>query len=149
MILIQHEDFDVGAEVESLKLIGSHIGAVVSFVGTVRELSDHGVLTALELEHYPKMTQKSLELISEEAKSRWDIEAVKIIHRVGRLLPSDRIVFVGVASQHRSEAFLACEYIIDVLKTKAPFWKKEHLSNGAHWVEAKQNDEEKSLRWEE
>jgi molybdopterin synthase catalytic subunit len=149
LIHIQHDDFDAGAEIESLRSIGSHIGAVVSFVGSVREFSDHGELVAMELEHYPQMTQKSLESIAAEAKSRWDIEAVKIIHRVGRLLPSDRIVFVGVASQHRSEAFLACEFVIDILKTQAPFWKKECLSSGDQWVDAKQSDEKKSRRWEQ
>ncbi|MBL4607187.1 MAG: molybdenum cofactor biosynthesis protein MoaE, partial [Pseudomonadales bacterium] len=125
MIHIQHEDFDVGAEIENLRCMGSHIGAIVSFVGTVREFSDHGALLALELEHYPQMTQKSLALIAAEAKSRWEVEGIKIIHRVGRLLPTDRIVFVGVAGRHRSEAFLACEFVIDALKTQAPFWKKE------------------------
>lgn len=148
LIHIQHDDFDAGVEIESLRDIGSHIGAVVSFVGSVRELSDHGELIALELEHYPKMTQKSLESIAAEAKSRWNVEAVKIIHRVGRLLPSDRIVFVGIASRHRSEAFLACEFVIDVLKTQAPFWKKECLPSGDQWVDAKQSDEKKSRRWE-
>ena len=147
MIHIQHEDFDCGVEIESLHSIGSHIGAVVSFVGLVREFADEGQLTAIELEHYPQMTQKSLERIAAEAKSRWDVEGIKIIHRVGRLLPENRIVFVGVASRHRGEAFSACEYVIDLLKTQAPFWKKECFASGEQWVEAKHSDVNKSNRW--
>ena len=147
MIRLQTEDFDTGAEINALHSMGSHIGAVVSFVGFVREFSGESRLDAIELEHYPQMTQKSLEHIAAEAQSRWNIERVIIIHRVGRLAPDEQIVFVGVASSHRSEAFSACEFAIDRLKTQAPFWKKECFTTGDQWVDAKLSDRSKSDRW--
>lgn len=146
MIKVQHEDFDPGDEIASLHQ-HAHIGAVVSFVGTVRDVNDDEKLSAMLLEHYPAMTQKSLEHIAESAKSRWDIVGLRIIHRVGYLQAADRIVFVGVASRHRRDAFNACEFIVDMLKTRAPFWKKEFLASGEQWVEAKEDDEEAACRW--
>lgn len=147
MIKVQHEDFDPGHEIASLQQ-HTQIGAVVSFVGTVRDVSDDEKLSAMLLEHYPAMTQKSLEHIAESARSRWDVVSLRIIHRVGYLQAADRIVFVGVSSRHRRDAFNACEFIVDRLKTNAPFWKKEFLESGSQWVEAKIDDEEAACRWD-
>ena len=129
-IRVQHEDFDTGAEIARLRQGNPRVGAVVAFVGTVRDLNDgHGVAT-LTLEHYPGMTEKSLAAIVEEACRRWRLEDLSVIHRVGLLHPTDQIVLVAVASAHRGDAFAACEFLMDYLKTRAPFWKKEATPEG-------------------
>lgn len=142
-VRVQVEDFDAGAEGKRLQRVSPEVGAVVSFVGTVRG----GEVRAMTLEHYPGMTEKSLEALVEEARRRWSLVAATVIHRVGRLMPGERIVFVGVASRHRSEAFAACEFLIDRLKTEAPFWKKEETNDSTRWVEAKEGDEARARRW--
>ena len=146
MIKIQHEDFDAGREIALLQS-STQIGAVLSFVGTVRS-NDNGTLESMWLEHYPVMTQNCLERIAEEAKTRWSILNLSIIHRIGHLNVGEQIVFVGVASAHRQDAFFAGEFIVDLLKTRAPFWKKEYFSDGRQrWVDAKNSDEESASRW--
>ena len=149
MIKIQQNDFDAGNEIAQLSGSGSQVGAIVSFVGTVREFSSNGKLVSMNLEHYPIMTQKSLEKIVKQAKSRWGIEEVRLIHRVGCLFPADQIVFVGVSSMHRGQAFMACEFIMDFLKTGAPLWKKENFETGAKWVDECEGDIEALRRWEQ
>lgn len=144
-LLVGPEDFDPGAEIEALSAGHSQSGAVASFVGLVRGASD-GV-RAMTLEHYPGMTEKQIAGLIEEAGRRWSLDAVTVIHRVGRLEPGARIVFVGVAGRHRAEAFAACEFLIDWLKTKAPFWKLEETSSGERWVESRESDEERARRW--
>ncbi|HAF01975.1 MAG TPA: molybdopterin synthase catalytic subunit MoaE [Methylophilaceae bacterium] len=146
-ILVQSEDFDVSDELNLLRQSSPNIGAVVSFVGLVRELNEDAIQT-LTLEHYPGMTEKSLHEIAQQALTRWDVLDVTIIHRVGTLRLQDQIVLVAVTSAHRHNAFLACEFIMDYLKTQAPFWKKEHTQHGEHWVEAKSIDDKASQRWE-
>jgi molybdopterin synthase catalytic subunit len=148
-ILVQESDFDPGAEIAALHTGQPRVGAVASFVGLVRDLNEGEGVTTLTLEHYPAMTEKSLREIAEQAKSRWDLLDVSVIHRVGKLQPQDRIVFVGVASMHRGEAFAACEFIMDYLKTRAPFWKKEGTPEGEKWVEARSSDDEAAARWKE
>ncbi len=136
MIRVQTEDFDAGAELEQLR--SSHkgqAGAMVSFTGLVRDLNAGDTVTQMTLEHYPGMTEKALQRIEQVANERWELTATLIIHRVGPLTPNDNIVFVAAASRHREQAFRACEYMIDTLKTEAPFWKKETLSDGTRWVE--------------
>lgn len=135
MIRVQHEDFDPGAELEQLRSgLQADAGAVVSFIGLVRDLNEGDHITAMTLEHYPGMTEKALDAITAEASVRWELLDVVIIHRVGPLEPNDRIVLVIAASSHRKDAFRACEFMIDTLKTKAPFWKKETTSQGSRWV---------------
>ena len=135
MIRVQHEDFDPGAELEKLRAgLQAGAGAVVSFIGLVRELNEGEAITAMTLEHYPGMTEKALESIAAEAITRWKLLDAFIIHRIGPLEPNDRIVLVIAASAHRKDAFRACEFMIDALKTKAPFWKKETTSHGSRWV---------------
>jgi molybdopterin synthase catalytic subunit len=146
-VRVQTEDFDVGFEISQLRTARKDTGAVVSFVGQVRDLNEGDVVSALTLEHYPGMTEKSLVRIIEQAKSRWDIFDALIIHRVGTLKPTDQIVFVAVTGAHRGEAFKACEFIMDCLKTEAPFWKKEATQTGERWVEAKQADDTARERW--
>ena len=137
MIRVQTEDFDPGLELEQLRSrYQGQAGAVVSFTGLVRDLNEGDSITQLTLEHYPGMTEKALEIIETTARERWDLGNVVIIHRIGPLAPNDRIVFVAAASAHRKEAFRACEFMIDTLKTDAPFWKKEVTDNGTHWVTA-------------
>ena len=131
-----------------MRLAQPSIGALVSFVGQVRDINGGDAINTLTLEHYPEMTQKALEAIELEAKTRWDIIDTLIIHRVGTLKPLDQIVLVAVTSAHRGEAFKACEFMMDYLKTSAPFWKKETTSQGEHWVEAKVSDDEAKLRWD-
>ena len=143
-IHIQIEDFDVSDEVEALTHSGPHIGAVASFIGYVR--GDDG-LTALTLEHYPGMTEQEIARIAAEAASRWTLTGVTIIHRVGRLEVGERIVLVAVASPHRGAAFEACEFLMDYLKTRAPFWKQEERGSQARWVEAKPSDDAAAERW--
>jgi len=135
MIRVQQEDFDPGAELERLRgRLQGRVGAMVSFIGLVRDLNEGAEITGMTLEHYPGMTEKALAAIAAEATTRWKLNDAVIIHRVGPLAPNDRIVLVVAAGAHRKEAFRACEFIIDVLKTKAPFWKKEATPGGARWV---------------
>lgn len=147
-ILVQESDFDPGAEIAALHAGQPKVGAVASFVGLVRDLNEGDSVAALTLEHYPAMTEKSLREIVAQAKDRWRVLDVTVIHRVGRLQPLDRIVFVGVASMHRGDAFAACEFIMDYLKTRAPFWKKEATPEGEKWVEARASDDAAADRWE-
>lgn len=144
-IQVQTEPFDLAAEQEALWRGNARVGALVSFVGLVRDLNE-GV-SHLTLEHYPGMTEKALTAIADEAAARWQLEGVTLIHRVGTLEPQDPIVFVGVVSPHRGDAFSACEFLIDSLKTRAPFWKKESTAAGERWVEARQSDETAAGRW--
>jgi molybdopterin synthase catalytic subunit len=147
-VRVQTEDFDLGAELAKLRLENPSIGGLVSFVGQVRDMNDGEAIKTLTLEHYPAMTQSALEAIEAEAKSRWDVIDALIIHRVGELKPQDQIVLVAVTSAHRGEAFHACEFIMDYLKTSAPFWKKEATNQGERWVEAKISDDEAKARWQ-
>jgi molybdopterin synthase catalytic subunit len=146
-VRVQYEDFDVGAEIAAMRLARKDIGAVASFVGQVRDLSEGDEVAAMTLEHYPGMTEKALERIVEQAKQRWDIFDARVIHRIGELKPLDQIVLVVVSSAHRGEAFSACQYIMDYLKTEAPFWKKEQTPAGERWVEAKVSDDSARDRW--
>jgi len=149
-ISVQEADFDVGAEIEALSAGRSDVGAVASFVGLVRAdtLAGRGdEVSAMTLEHYPGMTEKSLEAIVAEADGRWRLLGARVIHRFGRLVPGERIVFVGVASSHRGDAFAACEFIMDYLKTRAPFWKKEDTPAGGRWVDAREADDSAAARW--
>lgn len=146
-VRVQTADFDLGAEINQLRHTRKDIGAVVSFVGLVRDLNDGDTVSQLTLEHYPGMTEKSLAAIIEQAKVRWRIIDALIVHRVGTLQPSDQIVLVIVTSAHRGDAFSACEFMMDYLKTEAPFWKKEANSTGEHWVEAKLSDDAARERW--
>lgn len=146
-ISVQEADFDVGAEIEALSAGRSDVGAVASFVGLVREANDGSGVSAMTLEHYPGMTERALEDIVAEARARWSLLALRVIHRYGRLEPADRIVFVGVAGAHRGESFAACEFIMDYLKTRAPFWKREETPTGARWVDARETDDSAAARW--
>jgi len=148
-VRIQTEDFDAGAEIAALRRGDPKIGAVASFVGVVRDRNDGDSVAKMTLEHYPGMTEKAIEAIVAEAKTRWDILDVTVIHRVGELQPTDQIVLVVVAGGHRGEAFAACEFIMDYLKTRAPFWKKEETPEGARWVEARTSDDQAAERWVE
>ena len=145
-ILVQKEDFGLDAEVRELRK-NSSVGAVVTFLGTVRDLNDGKDVSGMTLEYYPGMTEKALTKIAKQALERWDIEDVTVIHRVGELRVTDQIVLVGVSGKHRGEAFDACEFVIDYLKTEAPFWKKETLPEGERWVEARDSDETAKERW--
>ena len=145
-ILITQDDFDIAGEYEALKQAG--VGAVVIFSGVVRDNADNPRLLAMTLEHYPGMTEMEISTIIEEAKGRWPLASVRVIHRVGRLLPEENIVFVGTASAHRQAAFESAAFIMDYLKTKAPFWKKEETEQGANWVDAREVDEDALRRWE-
>ena len=146
-IRVQTEDFDAGAEIAALRRGDPKIGAVASFVGVVRDLNDGESVGRLTLEHYPGMTEKAIEEIMVQARARWSILDALVIHRVGRLRPTDQIVLVVVASAHRGDAFAACEFIMDYLKTRAPFWKKEQTGGGARWVEARESDDIAAERW--
>jgi molybdopterin synthase catalytic subunit len=148
-VRVQTEDFDVAIELASMRKASADIGAVVSFIGQVRDINDGDVVSTLTLEHYPGMTERALEQIEQEAKSRWDINGSLIIHRVGTLQPLDQIVLVAVTSAHRGEAFKACEFIMDYLKTQAPFWKKEATPDGERWIAAKVSDDEAQSRWKQ
>lgn len=147
-VRIQTEDFDLSQEIKQLRSGDARVGAVASFVGTVRDRNDGSEVAAMTLEHYPGMTEKSLEEIIEKAKARWDIFDVLIIHRVGPLNIEDQIVLTAVTSAHRGEAFAACEYVMDYLKTLAPFWKKEDTPEGARWVDARLSDDEALKKWQ-
>lgn len=146
-IAVQTEDFDLSSEVAELRATQPQIGAVASFVGLVRDINDGSSVAAMSLEHYPAMTEKALHEIVTEAAQRWQIIDTTIIHRIGDLYPSDQIVLVAVASMHRHDAFAACEFIMDFLKTRAPFWKKELTPQGARWVDARESDETATQRW--
>lgn len=148
-VRVQTEDFDTGYEINQLRNARKDTGAVVSFVGQVRDLNDGDTVSTLTLEHYPGMTEKALEAIVGQALSRWDIFDAVVIHRVGALLPTDQIVLVAVSSAHRGEAFKACEFMMDYLKTEAPFWKKEVTNQGERWIEAKLTDGDARDRWHE
>ena len=147
-VRIQTEDFDLSQEIKQLRAGDARVGAVATFVGTVRDRNDGSEVAAMTLEHYPGMTEKSLEEIIEKAKARWDIFDVLIIHRVGPLNIDDQIVLTAVTSAHRGEAFAACEYVMDYLKTLAPFWKKEDTPEGARWVDARLSDDEALKKWQ-
>jgi molybdopterin synthase catalytic subunit len=147
MIRVQREDFDVGAELDRLSGGNTRIGGVASFIGTVRDMGGGDRVSALTLEHYPGMTEKKLAEIETEAHRRWPLEAVLIIHRYGRLALGDRIVLVATASAHREAALAACHFLIDWLKTDAPFWKSEETPSGARWVEARAEDDAARGRW--
>ncbi len=146
-IRIGPDDFDVGAELAALTAGQARAGALASFIGLVRDVNGEAGVAAMTLEHYPGMTEKALSAIVDEAKGRWDLIDVTVIHRVGRLLPGERIVFVAVASAHRGDAFAACEFIMDYLKTRAPFWKKEETPAGTRWVDARDSDDAAAARW--
>lgn len=148
-VRVQTEDFDAGAEINRMRTARSDTGAVVAFVGQVRDLNEGDQVSGMTLEHYPGMTEKALEAIVERAKARWNIFDTLIVHRVGALRPLDQIVLVVVAGAHRGEAFAACEYMMDYLKTEAPFWKKEQTSTGDRWVDARTSDDEAKKRWGE
>ena len=147
LIRVQENDFDISAEIAALRKGDPRVGAVVTFLGTVRDLNDGSQIKEMTLEHYPGMTEKALEEIVAQAKSRWDIYQALVIHRVGPLLPENQIVLVAVTSAHRGEAFAACEFIMDYLKTAAPFWKKEETPEGGRWVDARVTDETAMARW--
>ncbi len=146
-VTVQAEDFDLSAEVAALRAGDAGVGAVAAFVGTVRDRNDGQGVSAMELEHYPGMTERAIEAIVDTARARFDIRAVRIIHRVGLLQPQDQIVLVAVTSAHRGQAFQACEFLMDYLKTQAPFWKKETTPDGARWVDARVADDEALRRW--
>jgi molybdopterin synthase catalytic subunit len=147
-VRIQTQDFDLSTELKQLRQGDARVGAVAAFVGTVRDQNDGSQVSAMTLEHYPGMTEKSLEEIIQKAKERWDIYNVLIIHRVGPLNIEDQIVLTAVTSAHRGEAFAACEFVMDYLKTLAPFWKKEDTESGARWVDARLSDDEALKKWE-
>jgi len=146
-VSVQREDFDIAAEIARLTGTDRDIGAVVSFTGLVREMTAGGPITAMELEHYPGMTERSLEAIVAEARQRWPLQGVRVIHRYGPLAPGDRIVLVLTASRHRQAAFEAAEFLMDYLKTRAPFWKKEAHGGEARWIDARDADDSAAERW--
>ncbi len=147
-VRVQEEAFDVGQELAALTAGRVDVGAVASFVGLVRDRNDGQGITAMTLEHYPGMTQSALDDIVAQARSRWDLLDVLVVHRYGRLVPGDPIVLVLVSSAHRGEAFSACEFVMDFLKTSAPFWKKEVTPDGARWVDARDTDSAAARRWD-
>jgi molybdopterin synthase catalytic subunit len=146
-VRVQREDFDIGAEIAAFRRADPGIGAIASFIGLVRDANAGEAVAGMTLEHYPGMTEKALAGIVAEAKDRWDIIDALVIHRVGELKPLDQIVLVVVTGAHRGEAFAACEFIMDYLKTQAPFWKKEQTAQGARWVEARASDDQAAERW--
>ena len=146
-VRVQEAPFDIGAEIDRMRAGDARIGAIATFVGTVRDVNDAASVSSMVLEHYPGMTERALEEIVEDAKSRWSIFDALVVHRVGRLDPTDAIVLVAVTSAHRQDAFAACEFIMDFLKTRAPFWKKESTGAGERWVEARQSDDDAAARW--
>ncbi len=146
-VSIQTQDFDVSQELAALRAGDARVGAVCSFLGTVRERNDGSSVASMALEHYPGMTEKSIAAMMDEAQKRFDIYAARVIHRVGLLQPEDQIVWVAVTSAHRGESFKACEFLMDYLKTQAPFWKKEVTPAGARWVDARVSDDQALARW--
>ena len=147
-VRVQLEDFDAGAEIARLRAGNPKTGAVASFIGIVRDVNEGAAVGSITLEHYPGMTEKSLTAIAEQAKDRWKLLDVLIIHRVGTLAPTDQIVLVVTTSSHRGDAFAACQFVMDYLKTDAPFWKKETIGDGTRWVDARDSDSEARKRWE-
>jgi molybdopterin synthase catalytic subunit len=146
-VRVQTADFDPGREIAALRAGDLRVGAVASFIGVVRDLNDGDAVTTLFLEHYPGMTERELDRICAEARMRWNIYDTLVVHRVGELHPADQIVLVVVTGAHRGEAFAACEFIMDYLKTRAPFWKREDTPQGARWVEARTSDDAAAVRW--
>ena len=146
-VSIQVEDFDVTHELAQLRANDARVGAVCSFVGTVREINSGNAISSMELEHYPGMTEKSITSMMEEAAKRFDIYGARVIHRIGLLHPQDQIVLVAVTSAHRGTSFQACEFLMDYLKTQAPFWKKEVTPDGSRWVDARESDDVALARW--
>jgi molybdopterin synthase catalytic subunit len=146
-VRVQREDFDIGAEIAAFRRAGPGIGAIASFIGLVRDVNEGDAVAGMTLEHYPGMTEKALAGIVAQAKHRWDIVDALVIHRVGELKPLDQIVLVVVAGAHRGAALAACEFIMDYLKTQAPFWKKEQTAQGTRWVEARASDDQAAERW--
>lgn len=146
-IRVQTEPFDAGAVIDAMRAGNPAIGAIATFIGLVRDVNAGAEVSAMTLEHYPGMTEKALAGIVAEARERWDLVDVTVVHRVGALRPTDPIVLVAVASAHRGDAFQACEFIMDYLKTRAPFWKKEEGSQGGGWVDARESDEQAARRW--
>ncbi len=146
-VAIQTHDFNIADEIEALRRANRQVGAVCSFIGTVRDRNEGSDVRAMELEHYPGMTEKSIEAMIDEAMRRFDIFGARVIHRVGLLQPLDQIVLVAVTSAHRGESFQACEFLMDYLKTQAPFWKKEDTPEGARWVDARVSDDAALARW--
>jgi len=149
MIRVQLEDFDAGAEITRMRLARPDTGAVAAFIGQVRDLNEGAEVSGMTLEHYPGMTEKALEAIVDQARQRWNIFDALVIHRIGALKPLDQIVLVVVSGAHRGEAFSACEFIMDYLKTEAPFWKKERTETGDRWVDARSSDDTAKQRWTE
>jgi len=148
-VRIQEADFDVGAELTALRAGDARVGALASFVGLVRDINDGAGVAEMTLEHYPRMTERALEGIVEQARRRWALYDVVVIHRIGELHPTDPIVLVIVTSAHRGEAFAACEFVMDYLKTEAPFWKKEATPEGVRWVDARESDSAARARWDD
>jgi molybdopterin synthase catalytic subunit len=146
-VRVQAGDFDLGLEIARLRAGDARVGAVVNFVGTVRDMNDGASVAEMELEHYPGMTERALEDIVEQARARWPLFSALVIHRVGPLRPLEQIVLVACSAAHRGEAFAACEFIIDYLKTDAPFWKKEQTPDGARWVDAREADDAARAKW--
>jgi len=146
-VRVQTGDFEIGAEIAAMRRENPKVGAVASFIGVVRDLNEGDHVAEMTLEHYPGMTEKALEKIVAEARSRWDIYDALVVHRIGTLKPGDQIVLVVVTGAHRGEAFEACEFLMDYLKTRAPFWKKERTPDGARWVEARDSDDAAADRW--
>ena len=147
-VRVQAEDFDAGREIALLRQGNPQVGAVASFIGVVRDVNDGSSVAGMTLEHYPGMTEKSITAIIEQAKARWKVFDALVIHRIGSLKPMDQIVLVAVTGGHRGDAFAACEFIMDYLKTSAPFWKKEQTPDGARWVEARASDDIAAERWQ-
>lgn len=147
-VRVQQADFDVGAEIAALRRDNPRIGAVAAFVGVVRDLNDGDAVAEMTLEHYPGMTERSIEAIIDEARGRWEVFDALVVHRIGTLKPTDQIVLVIVTSGHRGDAFAACEFVMDYLKTRAPFWKKENTGRGARWVDARSSDDAAAERWQ-
>ena len=148
-VSVQQEDFDIATEIAALTRGRHQVGALATFTGLVRDMNDGSGVQAMTLEHYPGMTETALEEIIDQARGRWDVDGIRVIHRFGRLMPGDQIVFVAVTSAHRGESFAACEFIMDFLKTRAPFWKREETPQGARWVDARDSDDSAAERWEQ
>jgi molybdopterin synthase catalytic subunit len=148
-VRVQEQDFDISAEIAAMRQGNPKIGAIASFVGVVRDVNEGDSVSTMSLEHYPGMTEKSIAAIIGEASGRWEVLDALVIHRVGTLRPTDQIVLVIVASTHRGDAFAACEFIMDYLKTRAPFWKKEITPQGGRWVDARVTDDQAAQRWEQ
>lgn len=148
-VRVQRDDFDAGAEIARLRAADPKVGAVAAFVGVARDVNDGDAVATLTLEHYPGMTERALEDICEQARRRWNVADILVVHRVGELKPTDQIVLVVVTSSHRGEAFAACAFVMDYLKTEAPFWKKETTPGGTRWVDARESDEHARASWNE